>query len=160
MRTHHRFILVLGCALAGSAGAQSTPPPVNPRADWRVVERLPLGTAISVKGKGWHRFRCKVTGSDRDSLSCQAETLPGPNLFPPAIYHFSRSEIRQIRLEHPDATALVAGVAVGTLGAVEGAHAQDTPDPAGSILLGGLGALIAAGIGHSFPVHGSVIYQP
>lgn len=92
-------------------------------------------------------------------MACQAETLPGPNLFPPAIYHFNRSEIRQVRLEHPDATALVAALGVGTLGAVAGVHAADTPDPMGSLLLGGLGALIAAGIGHTFPVHGHVIYQ-
>ncbi|HEX4004678.1 MAG TPA: hypothetical protein VHX60_00735 [Acidobacteriaceae bacterium] len=151
--------MILGCSLAGVAGAQTAQQPQNPRADWRMVERLSVGTAISVKGKGWHRFRCKVVEVEEQTLECQAEVLPGPNLFTPPVFHFSRSEIRQIRLEHPDATGAVAGMAVGTLGAVVGARGQGGPDPLGAILLGGLGGLIAAGIGHTFPVHGDVLYQ-
>jgi hypothetical protein len=151
--------LFLGCFLAGHAGAQTAPQPQNPNADWRIVEQLPLSTAISVKGKSWHRFGCKVVSVSEELLICQAESLPGPNLFPPAIYHFERAEVRQIRLEHPDATALVAGLTVGTVGAVFGAKGPGGPDPLGGLLLGGLGGAIAAGIGHTFPVRGHVIYR-
>ena len=161
MKTQSLLMMVIwGCLFAGYAGAQTSRQPQNPRADWRVVEQLSAGTAISVKGQGWHRFRCKVTEVEEQTLECQAETLPGPNLFEPPVFHFRRSEIRQIRLEHPDGTAAVAGIAVGTAGAVVGARGPGGPNPLGAMLLGGLGGLIAAGIGHTFPIHGDVIYQP
>lgn len=151
--------LILGCAFVVQAGAQAAPQPANPQADWQAVQQLPPTTAISVKGQGWRRFRCKVVSADEEMLTCQAERLPGPDFFPPVVYHFQRTEVRQVRLEHPDATAVVASVGVGTLGVVAGATGQGGPNPLASIMLGGLGAMIAGGIAHTFPMHGHVIYR-
>jgi hypothetical protein len=168
---------VFGCVISMSAGAQTAPPanaqpapqsaqPIAPQAtpsrvNWQVVEQLALGTAISVKGKGRHRFACKFVGATADTLDCQAETLPGPNLFPPPVFHFHRTDVRQVQLEHPRATGVIAAAVIGgVLIGLTTIPRSGPVDPLGALMVGGLGAAIAGGIGHSFPVHGRVIYQP
>lgn len=153
--------ILLGCALLAQAEAQfDAAAPADP-SGWTVVQNLPLGTAISVKGKGWFRHHCKFVSASDDQLECVAETLPGPNLVEVPEFYFQRSDIREVRLEHPRATGLVAALVVGGgIMALGSSGRGGSSDPIGGAAAGGLLGAIAGGIGHTFPVHGRVIYRP
>jgi hypothetical protein len=143
------------------AAAQSTAPAPSGSSGWSAVQNLPLGTAISVKGKSWHRCHCKYVTSDDVHLECVAESLPGPNLFPPPEFHILRSDIREVRLEHPRATGVVAALVVGGgILALGSSGRGGSSDPIGGAVAGAFLGAIAGGIGHTFPVHGRVIYRP
>jgi hypothetical protein len=156
-------LMLFGWTLLAMAEAQSTTPAAAPSSSsgWNAVRNLPLGTAISVKGKGWRRDHCKYVSADDEWRECRAETLPGPNLFPPPVLHFLRGDIREVRLEHPAATGAIAALVVGGgILALTSNGRSGTSDPIGGALTGVFFGAIAGGIGHTFPVHGRVIYRP
>jgi hypothetical protein len=135
--------------------------------DWQAVKNLQPGTRISVRsGRPFIRNTCFFLSATDDQLVCERAVharrrMIIPPIPPEAVYE--RSKVREVRLEHSEATNTVAGAGIGAgIGAALGASANNgTLTRGGStLLLGGIGALIGGSFGRDFPViHGKVVYQ-
>jgi uncharacterized membrane protein len=82
---------------------------------------------------------------------------------PEAVYR--RKLVREIRLEHSDASNMAVGAAIGgavggALGAAGSGGAHPRARVGGGLLVGMGGALVGGFTGRDFPVrHGKVIYR-
>ena len=143
-------ILLLGSFLAAAPAQAQT-------SDWRAVQQLRPGTAISVKGR--FRVQCNFREASETELVCSQRTQ-GRFLRPPIV--LPRAQIRQVRIERAEASAL-AGTAIGAgAGAALGANSGNGAlTREGSTLLGaGIGGLIGGTFGRQFPfLHGDVVYE-
>lgn len=158
--------MFLGCLLAGVAGAQTAPPPQNPRADWRDVEALAPGTALSIQLER-HKQRCSFDYADEERVACSTD--PPRGLLTRASMQdthrvFRRTEIKRVSVEKPlngAAIGLAAGAILGVaVGAIRGGGNSGTTRSGAEVVLGGIGALMGAVIGRRIPMeHGRVIYE-
>lgn len=142
--------ILLGSFLAAAPARAQT-------GDWHAVQQLRPGTAISVKGR--LRVQCNFREANETELVCSPRTQ-GRFLRPPIV--LPRAQIRQVRLERAEASAL-AGTAIGaaTGAAVGASSGNGTLTRGGSALLGaGIGGLIGGTFSRQFPfLHGEVVYQ-
>jgi len=155
-RLHQFLLLTLLCV--ASAQAQSR--------DWKVVKQLAPGTPISVKyGSFWLHNRCVFESASDDVLVCERVLYGTSRLFIPPEAVYRRKLVREIRLEHSDASNIALGAAVGGAvgGALGAAASGDTHTRArvGAGLLVGMGGAAIGGLmGRDFPIrHGKVIYR-
>jgi hypothetical protein len=150
--------LLLTCLWVADARAQS--------GDWKVVKQIPPGTSISVKyGRFSLHNRCVFESATEDVLVCERILYGTSRLFIPPEAVYKRKLVREVRLEHTDASNIAFGAAIG--GAVGGAlgaagtgdtHAQARV--AAGLLVGMGGAVVGGLMGRDFPVrHGKVIYR-
>ena len=153
----HQFALLF--LLSGSAACAQL-------RDWKVVKQLAPGTPISVKyGSFWLHNRCLFESANEDVLVCERVLYGTSRLFIPPEAVYRRNLVREIRLEHSDASNIAVGAAIGGAvgGALGAAGSGDTRAQAraGAGLLVGLGgAAIGGFIGRDFPIrHGKVIYR-
>jgi len=119
--------------------------------DWQAVQDIPPGSLISVKTQFGSK-RCAFQIAGDTELYCDVVT-------------FHRQSIRRVRLEHPNASA-VLGAVVGTgigigVGVAVTNNSRDAEtrvyDPAAYGILGGI---VLGMIMHRIPVvHGKVVYQ-
>src|SRR6266849_2589552 len=77
--------------------------------DWRAVESVPFGSAITVKVG--HRVRCTFLRATDDELFC--ERFPRGVWYGPSEIKFKRQAIQQVRLEHSDGVNTAVGAAIG-----------------------------------------------
>lgn len=153
----HKIVL-LALLYTASASAQS--------GDWRVVKELAPGTPISVKyGRFWLHDRCIFQSANEDVLVCERVFYGTSRLLIPPEAVYRRKLVREIRLEHSDASNIAFGAAIGGAvgGALGAAGSGDTHPRAGlgaGLLVGMGGAAIGGFIGRDFPIlHGKVIYR-
>ena len=135
---------------------------------WRDVMRLPSGTPISVQPTNAQRVTCLFLNATKTRLFCQI-IVQAP--FPYIIrtdrayrLEFDRRIVREVRLEHSDATNSLIGVGIGAgVGAALGAAGgnQTAAERKGSaVIFGMFGALIGGVIGKNFPLfHRNVIFK-
>ena len=119
--------------------------------DWQAVQAIPPGFLISVKTQFGSK-RCTFQVAGDTELYCDAGT-------------FHRQSIRRVRLEHPNASA-VLGAAIGTgfgvgIGVATTRRSRDAETRVyGPASLGILGGIVLGMIMHSIPVvHGKIVYQ-
>ncbi len=157
--------MVLGCALALPAGAQTAPQPNNSKSDWRVVEALQPGTPISVRSGGrWHR--CNFDYADDASLKCWKEgfqqRLTAATMAARSPV-FRREDVKTVRLEREmDATPIgaAAGVGLGVLGGALRGNSGGYTQSGEMMGLGLIGGVVGGVTGHVFPIgHHTVIYE-
>jgi hypothetical protein len=155
-RLHQFLLLTLLCVT--NTRAQSR--------DWRVVKQIAPGTPISVKyGSFWLHNRCLFEDATEDTLVCERVLYGTSRWFIPPEAVYRRKLVREIRLEHSDASNIAFGAAIGGAvgGALGAAGSGDTHTRAragAGILVGIGGAAIGGWIGRDFPVrHGKVIYR-
>lgn len=153
----HQFLLFTFLSVA-SARAQSR--------NWNVVEQLAPGTPISVKyGRFWLHNRCVFERATEEVLVCERVSYGMSRLFIPPVAEYRRKLVREIRLEHSDASNIAFGAALGGAvgGALGAAGSGDTHTRARvgtGILVGMGGAALGGFIGRDFPIrHGKVIYR-
>jgi hypothetical protein len=134
------------------------------RGDWQAVKDIPSGTTISVKyGRFFIHMRCIFQSASDDRLVC-ARILYGPSaVFIPPEAVYVRKQIREVRLEHSDASNMAVGAAIGAGvgGALGAAGRGDTRTRvAAGLLVGGVGAVVGGLLGRDFPIrHGKVVYR-
>ncbi len=147
MRTLFALLLAFAsCSASAQAGR------------WDAVMNLNPGTAVSVV-RG-HRYHCVMMSATEEQLVCEPF---GPHLFLRDAFVFNRTEIREVRFEHPVGSAFVGavigtavGVALGA-GGGSGSLTRGGTEFAGGVFFGFIGGFI----GHIFHlVHGSVLYRP
>jgi hypothetical protein len=79
--------------------------------DWQAAQAIPFRSQISLKSQHGN-FRCILQKTTDTELFCEHGSL--------GTIRFDRQDIRQVRLEHPDANASL-GAVIGTgLGAASG----------------------------------------
>jgi hypothetical protein len=127
---------------------------------WQRVMNLRPGTEISIL-RG-HRFRCTFVEATDEELVCERGTfLPLGPIFRKE-FTFRRDDLREVRLEHPDASTL-AGAAIGaTAGGVVGANrAPNGMTRSGGAFVGAaLFGVVGGVVGHTTSfLHGAVIYR-
>jgi hypothetical protein len=146
---------------------------ISSKRDWRAVQGLNPGTAISVKTYSLNRL-CYFERATAEELVCEPlapgflRTPPGPYPFPypypsgrPAEYVFRRTVIQEVRLEHSEATNELIGIGIGGgIGAALGAARFDQARAGGALILGIVGAAIGRALGRTHPLfHCQVIYR-
>lgn len=119
--------------------------------DWQAVQAIPPDSLISVKTQFGTR-RCAFQIAGDTELYCDSGT-------------FHRQSIRRVRLEQPNASA-VLGAAIGTgigigVGVATTRVSRDAETRVyGPAALGILGGIVLGIIMHRIPVvHGKVVYQ-
>lgn len=129
--------------------------------DWATVQRLDLGTDISLTLLNHPgRRECEVIKVTESELTCEMVTQHLERR-----YAIPRNDIREVRLEHPERHHGVRGAFIGAgigaaLGKLLSAGSNDSETRAAGPLLGGIVGLtvgIAAGV-HDHQ-HGAVVYQ-
>ena len=147
----------------------------SPKGDWKAVENLNGGAAISVKTNSAHLL-CYFERATADVLFCEpwAPGLlrtppPYPSRYPypypspslPEEYVFKRETVREVRLEHSQATDQLIGVGIGgAIGAGVGAARFDSARGGGALISGLVGMAIGGAIGRVHPLfHRNVIYR-
>jgi hypothetical protein len=153
----YRLVLIF-LLLPASVRAQKT--------DWQTVKDLAPGTPISVKyGHFFLHNRCIFESATDDVLICE-RTLYGPSqIFIPPEAVYRRKLVREVRLEHSDASNIAVGAVIG--GGIGAALGASGPGDASArtrldlgLLVGMGGALLGGLIGRDFPIrHGTVIYH-
>jgi hypothetical protein len=153
----YKFLLLTFLCLAG-AQAQSQ--------DWKVVTQLAPGTPIAVRyGRFWLHNRCVFESATEAVLVCERVLYGYNRLFIPPEAVYRRRLVREIRLEHNDASNIAFGAVIGGAvgGALGAAASGDTHTQArvGAGLLVGMGGAAVGGLmGRDFPIrHGKVIYR-
>ena len=128
--------------------------------DWRAVKNIPRGSPISVKVRV--RILCIFQSATDDELIC-TRTNPLPSPIGLDDLRFDRREIREVRLEHSEATNATVGDAIGAgVGAAVGASSNDgtVTRGGGALLIGGIGGIIGGFFGRDFPIlHGKIVYR-
>lgn len=127
------------------------------KGNWQAVESLAPGTSISIQAR--HRVHCNFLGADNNSISCEQ------NLSALRVSHefaFDRTEVRQVRVEHPAASMFLgaaigagAGVGYGSTGG-SGSLTKGGTELVGGALFGFLGGVVGRET-HIIP--GTIIYQ-
>jgi hypothetical protein len=153
------------CALAVLLLLLSASSALAQKGDWEAVKNLPPGTPISVKyGHFLIHNRCLFQKATDDRLFCVRLLYGASAVFVPPDAIYERKKIREVRLEHSDASNMAVGAAIGAVvgGALGAAGSADTHVRARvtlGLLLGGGGAVIGGFLGRDFPIrHGKVIY--
>ena len=136
------------------------------KADWRAVKELAPGTPISVKyGHFFLHNRCVFESASDDALVCERVLYGMSRLLIPPEAVYRRKLVREVRLEHSDASNTVVGALIGGgIGGALGAAGSGDPSARARVSLGFLvgsgGALLGGFIGRDFPIlHGKVIYR-
>ncbi len=144
--------------LASNAQAQ--------KGDWRAVKQLAPGTPISVKyGRFFVHDRCIFQSATDDVLVCERILYGTSRIFIPPEAVYRRKLVREIRLEHSDASNAAVGAAIGgSIGAALGAAAPSNASArarlSAGLLVGTGGALVGAFVGRDFPIrHREVVYR-
>ena len=153
-------LLLLLLFLLGAPRAQAQ------KGDWQAVKSLPAGTPISVKyGHFFLHNRCLFQKATEQRLFCVRMLYGASAIFIPPEITYERRKIREVRLEHSDASNMALGAAIGAGigGAIGAAGSGDTHANARvtlGLLVGGGGAVIGGLLGRDFPLrHGKVIYR-
>jgi hypothetical protein len=157
-RTRPHYVLLLTLLCVASARAQSR--------DWKVVEQLAPGTPISVKyGRFWIHNRCVFESATDETLVCERTLYGYSRLFIPPVAAYRQKLVREVRLEHSDASnitfgAVIGGAVGGALGAAGSGDTHAQVRVGLGLLVGVGGAAIGGLIGRDFPIlHGRVIYR-
>jgi hypothetical protein len=123
--------------------------------DWQAVKKILPGSRIFVKSYP-QSARCEFENATETELFCERSNLR---------IDFHRQNIRQVRLEHPNRSA-VLGAVIGTgIGAGVGVAAtKDSKDAEtrvyDPILLGiVMGVILSVIMSRVSPLHGKVVYQ-
>jgi hypothetical protein len=131
--------------------------------DWQAVKSLQPATKISVHSASPFHNLCIFERATDEQLVCE-HIMHGPRgLIAPSEYVYERKRIREVRLEHGDATNMAPGVAIGggvgvAIGASRGSGSLTREG--GAFLIGGIGALVGGTFGREFPIiYGKVIYR-
>jgi uncharacterized protein YcfJ len=146
-----RFVAVLAvqCLALHQGKAQSN--------DWQVVKAIAPGATISVRVLGQRRRReCELLNATDSELTCVVRR----RRFEKQI-SVPRSEIHEVRLEHPEQDrTIVVGVAAGAV--LGGLAAIGTSDPETKVAAPVFGAILGvcfgAGVGRGIHLHGPVVY--
>jgi hypothetical protein len=145
-------VLAIHCLPLHPGNAQSK--------DWPAVKAIAPGATISVRVLGQRgRRKCEFLNATDSELTCVVQY----RRFEKQI-SVPRSEIHEVRLEHPEQDRTIIGAVIGgAAGAVLGGLAASrSSDPeakvAGPILATFLGACFGGGIGRAIHPHGPVIY--
>jgi len=126
--------------------------------DWRILERLSIGTPISVVIQ--FRRECEFVKVTATELTCDREIGMRTRTLV-----FARAQIFEVRLERPDRNRKIAGALIGAgMGeTILGLASQQASDPearAYALVYGApIGAFIGGAIGRHIHRHGSVIYR-
>ncbi|HZS54662.1 MAG TPA: hypothetical protein VFA65_09685 [Bryobacteraceae bacterium] len=145
------FIAAILCVLIPALKAQT--------GDWGDVEKLAPGTSISVVKRhgGINCTLARVTDSELDCI--------WQHDYVNRRYVFVRNQLRELRLDKPEHTHMIAGAIIGAAagglaGLVVATRSNDpeTRVAAPAIFALGIGSL-AAGIGYCIHQHGPVIYR-
>ena len=131
--------------------------------DWRSVEELAPGTAISVVAKfrrGTGRQGCELARATDRELVCDRHILDDVRRLT-----FAREKVREVRLEIPDDNRMLRGAIIGgaigsLLGALGATRATD-PEVRGYAPFYGpiIGVLLGGAIGSHVHRHGAVVYR-
>jgi hypothetical protein len=127
------------------------------KGNWQSVESLAPGTSISIQAR--HRFHCKFLTASDDAISCE-QSLSALRVS--REFAFDRTEIKQVRVEHPTASMFLgaaigagAGVGYGSTGG-SGTLTKAGTEFVGGALFGFLGGVVGRET-HIIP--GTIIYQ-
>src|SRR5450432_856394 len=97
--------------------------------DWSVIKQLVPGTPISVKyGRFWIHNRCVFESATDDTLVCGRILYGYSQVFIPPEADYRRKSVREVRLEHSDASNIMLGALIGGAlgGALGAARSGDT----------------------------------
>ena len=153
------LLLIITLVLIVLSAADAKPKQQS-KGSWDTVENLIAGTPISVRARAPFHLMCYFERATDDQLFCQPLH---PRLSTRTDYIFERREIREVRLEHSEATNEMLGAATvgGVMAAIGAAGNGSNVTRGGAALLGGaIGALFGGIFGRDFPLfHRGVIYR-
>ena len=134
--------------------------------DWQSVRELPPGRPISIKyGLFFAHDRCVFENATADTLLCHRQLYGSSRLSIPSEVILQRKLLREVRLEHSDASnmsvgALIGGAIGGALGASASGDSKAHSRLALGLLFGAGGAGLGAVTGRGFHIrHPAVIYH-
>jgi hypothetical protein len=117
-------------------------------------------------GSFWLHNRCLFESANEDVLVCERVLYGTSRLFIPPEAVYRRKLVREIRLEHSDASNIAIGAAIGgavggSLGAAGSGDTHAQARAGAGVLVGLGGAAIGGLLGRDFPIrHGKVVYRP
>jgi len=157
MRKRILYPMLATLALVVNAGAQ--------KRDWQAVEKLQLGTPISVHASNpnplaLRRADCDFISASDTELACNYYTSRRGHRFGPFLIRFNRWSVLKIRIERPSDSELAgAAIGAGTGAALFASTVSGARGPA-ALLGGGLGMLLGGELGRVTPfLHGPIIYE-